>query len=160
MEPSSGSKRTVRDWDLVEFQPDPDSQFWLPHLGRARLQELPKQPWESSPINKVFDMSFLQPPKYPVVGFADALMGVTANPAMPTLPSSSSSPPQFIAEALEVCIFSSRRGRREKEVLAEAAIHNSFGPSSYATWVIVGGCGWCPSHGGGSRAVIQGRIRS
>jgi len=39
-EPSSGSKRTVRDWDLVEFQPDPDSQFWLPHLGRARLQEL------------------------------------------------------------------------------------------------------------------------
>ena len=61
-EPSSGSKRTVRDWDLVEFQPDPDSQFWVPHLGRARLQELPKQPWESSPINKVFDMSFLQPP--------------------------------------------------------------------------------------------------
>lgn len=101
VEPSSGSKRTVRDWDLVEFQPDPDSQFWLPHLGRARLQELPKQPWESSPINKVFDMSFLQPPKYPVVGFADALMGVTANPAMPTLPSSSSSPPQFIARRLK-----------------------------------------------------------
>ena len=60
-----------------------------------------KQPWESSPINKVFDMSFLQPPKYHVVGFADAMMGVTANPALPTLSTSSSSPSQFIARRLK-----------------------------------------------------------
>ena len=91
----------MRDWDLADFQPDPDAQFWLPHIGRARLQERPKQPWEISPVTKVFEAGFAQPPKYPLVGFADALMGVTASPPLPTIPTSTSSPPQFIARRLK-----------------------------------------------------------
>ena len=99
-------KRLVRDWDLNHFQPDPESQFWLPHLGRARQQFLPKQPWETSPVARVFDAPFLQPPKYHRWGMADAVMGVTVDAPSASTTGVATSPPEFIVRRLKFASLS------------------------------------------------------
>lgn len=100
------TKRQSRDWDLTVTQPDPESQFWLQHLGRARQQWLPKQPWETSPVAKVFEASFLQAPKYHRWGMADALMGVATSQSSSSVSCSATSPPASIARRLKFASLS------------------------------------------------------
>ena len=105
-EECGSEKRSVRDWSLTDFSMDPDAQIWLPHLGRAQRQGALKQPWETSPVAKVFEAAYCQPPKYHRCGFADALMGVSTKTVLPEASGSFRSPPEFIARRLRFASLS------------------------------------------------------
>ena len=103
---TEGDNGQVRDWSLTDFAMDPDAQIWIPHLGRAQRQGALKQPWETSPVAKVFEAAYCQPPKYHRCGFADALMGVSTKAPTLEVSSSSRSPPEFVARRLRFASLS------------------------------------------------------
>ncbi len=102
----TSQKRSSPDWTLNQFAMDPDSQFWIPHLGKAQRQFFPKQPWETTPVAKVFEARWAQPPKFHKCGMAEAVMGVCAKPPSENATSSATSPPEFIARRLRFASLS------------------------------------------------------
>ena len=103
---NTSEKRSSSDWTLTQFAMDPDSQFWLPHLGKAQRQFMPKQPWELSPVSRVFEARWAQQPKFHKCGMAEAVMGVCSKPQTEQSSSSATSPPEFIARRLRFASLS------------------------------------------------------
>ena len=99
-------KNQSADWKLTQFEMDPDAQFWLPHLGKAQRQFMQKQRWEMSPVSKVFEARWAQPPRFHKCGLAESVMGVCSKPPPEQSSSSATSPPEFIARRLRFASLS------------------------------------------------------
>ena len=97
----SATSNQEKDWKLVEGETDTNIEGMEMHLSRAVAQSFPKQPWESSPVTKVFNPDFLKGPGYLRVGLSDAVLGSVARSSSPPRPVPRAIP-EFVARRLRM----------------------------------------------------------
>ena len=90
-----------KDWKLVRGETDSNIDGMESHIARAMAQSLPKQPWESSPVAKVFNPDYLKSAGYMKVGLSDALLGNVARSSSPPRPIPRAIP-EFVARRLRM----------------------------------------------------------
>lgn len=89
------------DWKLVKGETDTNMAGMESHIARAISQSLPKQPWETSPVAKVFNPDYLKTPGYLRVGLSESVLGSVARSSSPPRPVPRAIP-EFVARRLRM----------------------------------------------------------
>ena len=90
-----------KDWKLVRGETDTNIEGMEMHVARAMAQSLPKLPWETLPVTKVFNPDYLKGPGYSRVGLSDAVLGSVARSSSPPRPVPRAIP-EFVARRLRM----------------------------------------------------------
>ena len=116
-----------KEWFLESKAHVSPDQFMTAHLARAHLESMPKLPWETSPVAKVFRPDYLKLPKYHQLGRMDVVFGRAASSnEAPT--STSSSMPEFVKRRLRMAGLTRNEEDLRRSALQKARTLVLFNP--------------------------------